>query len=335
VSSIARRIAAALVLVLAFSVAGLSGQASASNYTPSFAAVKNDKGPVFREGCLIFTNRVTSPPCRYGEVGSGKKVVVLGDSHALQWTPPLIEIGKARGWELTMLMRANCTAALVNVSPPCNKWRQNVLKRIAAEKPALVFVASNTGPGTYVMKGGKRLSRRESEPHFRKGMYETLLRLGRIGARVTVMRDLPLSKAFLPSVCVSQNPENPGRCTFQARRPLSEAYDFVAAKRLKAVQIIDPLPEVCPLRKCPAVQGNVLKFRDRGHISATYARLLEGWLDARLQNPFTPRFHYPAVLPGVSEVCLNPSYALYPTGRPGNERRSPSRSLPAQSTVRS
>ena len=278
------------VAAIAFAVlaSGMASQASARNYIPSFAAVKTDKGPVFREGCLIYTDRVTSPPCRYGDVGSEKKVVVLGDSHSLQWTPALINIAKKRRWELTMLMRANCTAAIVNISPPCNRWRQNALKRIRAEKPSLVFVASNTASNTYVMKNGKRLSRAASEPHFRKGMYDTLLKLRKYGAEVTVMRDLPMSRDFLPSVCVSENRSSPGRCTFTARRPLSEAYDFAGARRLKAVQIIDPLPKVCPGGKCRAVHGNVLKYRDRGHISATYSRLLTGWLNARLQDPFKP-----------------------------------------------
>jgi len=285
---VSRSIRVLLLVAVAglFALSGIATQASARTYEPSFAAVSTDKGPVFREGCLIYTKRATSPPCRYGEVGSSRKVTVLGDSHALQWTPPLINLARERGWELTMLLHANCTAALVNIDPYCNRWRHNALKRIRREKPTLVFVASNTAPNTFVMKNGRRLGRAASEPLFRQGMYETLLKLRKYGAQVTVMRDLPMSKAFLPSVCVSENVDQPGRCTFPARRPLSQAYDFAAAKRLKAVQIIDPLPKVCPGGKCRAVHGNVLKYRDRGHISATYARLLTNWLNGQLQNPF-------------------------------------------------
>jgi hypothetical protein len=280
------KILAVATIALALMVTGF-GLASARTYVPSFAAVKTDKGPVFRDGCLVYTQAVTSPPCHYGEVGAEKKITVFGDSHALQWTPPLIEIALQRHWEITTLLRKSCTAAQVNISPVCNKWRHNALKRIREERPALVFVASNTAANTYVMRGGKRLSRAASEPIFRKGMYKTLLMLRKWGIKVTVMRDLPMSQDFLPSVCVSQHRNNPGACTFSARRPLSEAYDLAAARRLKAVQIIDPLPKVCPdMRNCRAVHGNVLKYRDRGHISATYARLLTNWLNSRLQDPF-------------------------------------------------
>lgn len=277
-------------LLLALGAADTAAQANGRTYTPSFDQVKRDKGPVFREGCLIWTNRVTSPPCRYGEVGSKKKVTVLGDSHALQWTPALIELARKRGWEVTMLLRANCTAAVVNISRPCNRWRQNAFKRIRREKPRLVFVASNTARNMYVIHKGRRLGRAASERHFRRGMVKALGQLRRTGAAVTLMRDLPMSRAFLPSVCVARNRARPGRCTFKAVRPASQAYDFAAARKFKAVQIIDPLPRVCPRLKCRAVEGNILKYRDRGHISATYAVRLTNWLNARLRDPF----HVPA-----------------------------------------
>jgi len=281
------RLSAVAVTALALFAVGIAGQASATrSYVPAFSEIKVDKGPVFRDGCLIYTSRVTSPPCHYGEIGSDKKVFVFGDSHSLQWTPALIEIAEQRGWELTMLMRKNCTAAIVNTEALCNRWRLNSMKRIEAEKPDMVVIASNTASNVFVMRNGMRLSREASQPYFLKGMYDTLLRLRRTGAEVTVIRDLPMSKDFLPSDCVQANPDRPGLCSFPAHRLLSESYDYLAAKRFEKVQVIDPLPKVCARHVCRAVQGNVLKYRDRGHMSATYVRLLTGWLRARLQDPF-------------------------------------------------
>ncbi|HMT06351.1 MAG TPA: SGNH hydrolase domain-containing protein [Solirubrobacterales bacterium] len=258
--------------------------AQARTYIPAFSAVAVDKGPVFREGCLIYTDRITSPPCRYGVIGSEKKVVVFGDSHALQWTPALIAIARERGWEMTMLLRKNCSAAIVNYSADCNRWRLNALKRIEVEKPKLVFIASNTAPNVYVMAGTKRLNRAASEPFLRQGMFKSLMRIKKTGAAVTVMRDLPMSRDFAPSECVKENRNAPGRCSFTASRPLREAYDFAAARRFARVQVIDPLARVCPGMLCRAVDGRILKYRDRGHISATYSRSLTPWLDARLQD---------------------------------------------------
>jgi hypothetical protein len=63
------------------------------------------------------------------------------------------------------------------------------------------------------------------------------------------------------------------------------AFDYKAARRMKRVQMIDPLQKVCPRGSCQATSGRILKFRDRFHLSATYAVTLSGWLGRRLPNP--------------------------------------------------
>lgn len=278
---------ALFVMLAALSAWSLPGQtASARSYVPSFAVVKKDKGPVFRQGCLIVGKQARSGQCYYGKTGSERKVVILGDSHALQWTPALIEIAKKRDWRLITLLHANCTAALVPTDPYCDRWRRNSLARIRKEKPGLVIVASNTGPNMIVKSGGRRLSREAAEPVLERGMAKTMRALSKTGADLTLIQDMAMSKDFLPSVCVSENRNNPGACTFRMHRPRSLAYDLKAARRLGGVEIIDPLPKICPGYTCRAVHGRYLKFRDRFHITATYSRLLAPWLSGRLQNPW-------------------------------------------------
>ncbi|HMT04002.1 MAG: hypothetical protein KDB48_10235 [Solirubrobacterales bacterium] len=277
---------AGIVTVLAAVLAFSATAAEARSYVPSFSAVKRDKGPVFREGCLIVGPQARSGQCYYGSRKSSKKVVIFGDSHALQWTPALIEVAKRRDWRLIALLRGNCTAALVNVDAYCDRWRRNSLKRIRKEKPGLIIVASNTGPNMTIRRGGRTLSRAAAERHLTRGMAKTLRTLKRTDADVTLMRDLAMSKNFLPSVCVSENRSRPGRCTFRAYRPPALSYDFKAARQVKGVTIIDPLVKICPQHTCKAVHGRYLKFRDRFHISATYSRLLDNWLASRLENPW-------------------------------------------------
>jgi hypothetical protein len=164
------------LLVLAGSILVLAGAgtffstADAARYVPAFSVVKKDKGPVFREGCLLYGSSVVSGECVYGRADSEKTVVVFGDSHSLQWTPALINIANERNWRLVALLRGNCTAALVNIDRICNTWRRNSLNRIREEKPGLVFVASNTQPNVYVKRNGRRLGRAASEPILRQGM---------------------------------------------------------------------------------------------------------------------------------------------------------------------
>jgi hypothetical protein len=48
------------------------------------------------------------------------------------------------------------------------------------------------------------------------------------------------------------------------------------------VRVIDAADRFCLGRLCPAVIGNVLVYRQTGHITATYAATLAPWLERRL-----------------------------------------------------
>ncbi|HMU25995.1 MAG TPA: SGNH hydrolase domain-containing protein [Solirubrobacterales bacterium] len=259
---------------------------SADGFVPSFSEVKQDKGPVFGDGCLIHGDEPESGECAYGDTESSRNVVVFGDSHALQWTPALIGIASQRGWRLTALLHANCTAAQVSVDENCDRWRENSLKRISEEKPGLVIVASNTGPNMTVVSDGTKLDREAAGSSLEAGMARTFEDLKASGAEVTLMQDMAMSKDYLPSECVAGHQDDPGQCTFEMDRPPELAYDLKAARQVGGVQVIDPLPKICPGYSCYPVHGRYLKFRDRFHITATYSRLLAPWLDSRLQNPW-------------------------------------------------
>jgi hypothetical protein len=134
------------------------------------------------------------------------------------------------------------------------------------------------------MVGGRTLSRRASDPVLQAGMEATMKKLLRRGAKATLIRDIGVAP-FPPSACVEESPGNPARCSFKAFRPAWMAFDYRAARAVRRVQVIDPLPEICPRGTCPATGGRVLKFRDNAHLSATYAATLSGWLNRRLQRP--------------------------------------------------
>jgi hypothetical protein len=48
------------------------------------------------------------------------------------------------------------------------------------------------------------------------------------------------------------------------------------------VTVVDPVPWFCTTEHCPVIVGNVLVYRDAGHITATYARMLAPQLDQAL-----------------------------------------------------
>jgi hypothetical protein len=137
-----------------------------------------------------------------------------------------------------------------------------------------------------VKVGGDRLSRTRSQPLLEAGYARTFRRLARTGARVAVIRDQARAPFDVAS-CVSENRERLRRCTFAPRRNAAYAFDARGARRARRrVKVIDPMTILCPRtprgRRCPAVVGNALVYRDTYHVSATYARTLADWLAPRL-----------------------------------------------------
>src|SRR5690606_25002937 len=70
--------------------------------------------------------------CRSGP-RSGIRVVLIGDSHALQWLAPLERVAKARGWRVWWMTKSACPMADVpSGQASCRAWRDAALRKVAA-----------------------------------------------------------------------------------------------------------------------------------------------------------------------------------------------------------
>jgi peptidoglycan/LPS O-acetylase OafA/YrhL len=248
---------------------------------PNPVDAPTDKGVLFDDGCVLLHDDTDSGPCEYGDRNSEETVVAFGDSHALEWFPPLLELANRHHWRLVGLVRAGCVVGAVAYERPCNVWRRKAMRRIVRrERPDLVVVSNSTGRRYQVVRNGRRLDRRASQPFLIAGFARTLRRLKRTGAKVVVIRDQMLAP-FNPPECVSRNRDDLSRCVFYSRRKRNRAFDAFGAARA-GVRLIDPIRVLCPRHRCPSVMGRVLVYRDTYHMSATFARTLTPWLERKL-----------------------------------------------------
>lgn len=243
-----------------------------------------DKGIAHKSGCLVLGQTTESPRCRFDEGDSGaKRVVLFGDSHALQYSPALLKIAREKKWNLTVLTRGNCLPADTDFKEYCDRWRRATLDRIEKEeKPDLTVVASSTLDVYSLKRGGRKLSRTESQPLLIDAMTETFKRLKRSSGKVVLIRDQARSP-FLPFECVAENPKKLKRCVFEPKRRDDWDFDFKGAQKA-GVPVVDPMPVLCRENKCPSVIGNALVYRDTYHLSATYSKTIAGWLGNQLEN---------------------------------------------------
>jgi hypothetical protein len=264
-------------------------QLAAGELRPLPAQAEADKGRADEDGCLAGQEDTAARPCFYGDTTSDTTVVLLGDSHAMQYFAALDPIAEERGWRLAVLTKSACTPADVTVYHgqfdraygECDDWRANALDRVEELDPALV-VTGNKAVAT-VLDDGRRLGAEASAEAMTEGYADTLRRLRDTGAEVSVIADNPYPTTDVPS-CVSAHLDDLDACAFPRREGLSyEPVNSLAAKDVSGVTLIDPTPVLCPDDgDCPAVIGNALVYRNGTHLTSTYTRTMSEWLDRRL-----------------------------------------------------
>jgi peptidoglycan/LPS O-acetylase OafA/YrhL len=268
----------------------VQGTATALRPTPRNA--DKDRPRAWFDGCAVQFKQTSSPPCVYGRPHSTTTVVLFGDSHAAQYFDALEPIALRRGWRLVHLTKAGCPPASVSVISAtlrgeyaeCDLWRENALRRIERrEHPALVVTSSNVR--YTVVAGGRRLGDKESRLAMAEGLAKTLGRLRRAAPRVAFIRDAPRPPSDIPS-CVAGAMRDLRRCAFRERDAF-EHPDVVtaAARAVRGIRVIDPTRVFCRSGICPAVIGDVLVYRNTGHLTATWVYTMRGWLEGRLPLP--------------------------------------------------
>ena len=123
------------------------------------------------------------------------------------------------------------------------------------------------------------------------------------------MTDTPRVPLDVPA-CVSEHLKALRRCAF-ARRPATAKARAVsdALSGADDVRTLDPTDLLCLEDLCPSVIGDVLVYRNSGHLTASFAATMGPWLGRRL----------PQIARAATTVPTNQRSA----GRSGRRGRAP------------
>jgi hypothetical protein len=133
-----------------------------------------------------------------------------------------------------------------------------------------------------VVQDGRRLGGPANLQALTDGYGAMLARLRTITPNVVYVTDSPRPSQYIPD-CVAQNMHHLRRCAFpRAHAVENEQAIKDAAERLDGIRVVDTTPEFCPRELCPAVIGNVLVYRNSGHVTDTYTRTMTGWFAKRI-----------------------------------------------------
>ena len=238
--------------------------------------------------CHLEFNDSEPTDCVFGDPDGDREVVLVGDSHAANWAPPMIEIAEERGWALTIQTKSGCSFALIeqtrsgNPYTECSEWTQKVFDEITEQQPDLV-ITSNAGRRG-VIEEGAVLPEGEKEMALKAALEETWSDITDAGIDVVVIADTPDMGKDVAD-CVSANPTKLTKCATPREKALDEIPrpELDAVEEVHGVALIDMSNWVCPdAETCPAVVGNTLVWRDSHHLTKTYAESLAAPLAEKL-----------------------------------------------------
>ena len=199
---------------------------------------------------------------------TGRRVVLFGDSHALQWRGPLERVADARGWQLWFVTKSACPVARIMLAASdCARWREAAIRAIARLHPDLV-IASNLN----VYRSVDALDDITAATLWRVGLTSTLMALDRIAGRVILLGDT--SRLNDPPRCLAAHPGSLSVCSLRrqtAIAPFRIANDEAAATAA-GVSYRRTVDLTCPYDPCPAVIDRTLLTYDGGHMTNAFAR---------------------------------------------------------------
>jgi peptidoglycan/LPS O-acetylase OafA/YrhL len=259
---------------------GAMTQADSGAVTPSPAKARADL-PTYPKACQLDAPTLVSPPCLIGPARPQGHVVLLGDSHAVEWFSGVQRVAGKRGWGVEMLAKGGCPLPAFMTVPKelgrpyseCTTWREGVLNRLATEpKPAVIFVSSMNhylGDQKVVMAGWRT----------------SLARLTRLGVPIVYLRDNPYPGSDVPA-CISGAATNWARCAFPraAGLPTDPLAAAITAGTVPGVSMVDLTALLCPPGPptCPAVLGHTLLYKDISHLTNSAVVRLTPALEADL-----------------------------------------------------
>ena len=250
--------------------------------TPDPQTLKLDLPARFSE-CQGGPYDVKVTECVFGEKG-GRRVALVGDSHAFMWIDTLIELAKVQHWQIHTFARASCPFSHVLwprkvalQTDSCETWNTNLDAVLAKQKPySLLFTSlrslADTPPGpdpTAVALAG-----------FQKSWMPLIAR----GTKVVAIHDIPRPSGR-QATCALKHPTHLKLCVTDFKIALKQTdWLYKTSESVPGTARIDMSEYFCRNGSCPDVVGHTFVYRDDSHVSATYGRTLAPMLLQKLRR---------------------------------------------------
>jgi SGNH domain (fused to AT3 domains) len=253
-----------------------------------------DRPPNYDDKCHGDTLDPELHPCSYGVDDGVLTVVLFGDSHALQWQPGLKVAAFQNDWRLVTLTKAACPPAQIlsarkedEAGASCEIWRQRALGWITENQPEVVLMTGGGRIYKVVDEQGERIPGDEGRAAWDAGLAATLEAMPAATTAI-VLADTPYLRTN-PATCLEQDRSDLMACATLRPDAIDDSFDDAERATVEAAgaTYADLNALVCPYSPCPVVFGDVLAWRNRDHLTATFVKMLAPSIGAIINEALT------------------------------------------------
>ena len=282
--------ASAAVALLAHNAMGSANRHVAGSVHRQFALARIDRK---NHNCWAETVETATGRCEFGDTQSKTTLALFGDSHAEHWLGALDRYGKERGVKIVAMVKGGCPVAdmpelmqprLKRFYHECTRYREAMIKRIIAMRPAAAILSSWDH---YLPVDGKGSDWQVTPDMWGRGLRRTYARISNAGIPVLAIRGTPRTWFDVPA-CLSRRAARlpmASACTYDRARSISKvAIDAqTEAARGLGVAFVDMNDQICSSPQCQVVKGRTIIFTDDNHLTASFSESVGPVLGARLE----------------------------------------------------
>jgi hypothetical protein len=248
---------------------------------------RSDLSEIYAYGCDEWYQTARVRSCYFGPNDAPHTAVLFGDSVAGQWFPAVATHFQRPGWKLLVLTKSSCPMVdrsffykrIGRVYVECDRWRHDAIMLLRQLKPDIVLLGSSS-------------SYEFTPKEWMEGTSDILDALDGVTRHIGIFQPTPLLPFDGPA-CLA-------RRQWRARwLPVSESC-VVSADNAKLDAIrhaiangtanhpmartIDMDAYVCPGGRCTALRDGTITYRDKQHITASFAAELAPALGIALRQ---------------------------------------------------
>jgi hypothetical protein len=248
-------------------------------------------------GCVKDFPSTDPEPCIVGKP-SPVRIAVLGDSHATQWLPAVVQLSQSKGWQFEVFTKVACPAASLDFAEgtlrrqyyECSQWRSEVLSRITRGKFDAVIISNATFG--YTKKNHIDVI---SPARWRAGLSSTFEQLAKAGEPILYIIDNPHFPND-PVQCtqlalhLGYDPEQ--TCTVASQPmwdPEARDAELAAVRQDKAARSLNVDRYFCTRGSCSPYRMGRLLMRDDNHITPVAAQEMSDDIGQALEGLMRPR----------------------------------------------